>query len=81
MNRSRDVAGWVSNSPIGRSVGVVLLAVVLTIALTYPLAFKVDRVGRFNTGDGQFSLWNVSWVAHALTTHPTALFDANTSPF
>jgi hypothetical protein len=64
-------------SRVGRRVGVLLLAAALAITLTYPLAFKINRVGRLNTGDGQFSLWNVSWVAHALTTEPRTLFDAN----
>lgn len=52
-------------------------AFLLTAALTYPLVFKLDRAGRINTGDGMFSLWTVAWVAHALTTAPTTLWDAN----
>ncbi len=57
--------------------GVIAAAFVLTAALTYPLLFKLDRVGRTNTGDGLWSLWVVSWVAHALTTDPRFLYDAN----
>jgi hypothetical protein len=64
-------------SRTGRRAGILLLAATLAITLTYPLAFKLTHVGRLNTGDGQFSLWNVSWVAHALTTNPRTLFDAN----
>jgi hypothetical protein len=64
-------------SRTGRRASVVLLAIALAVSLTYPLAFGIDRVGRLNTGDGQFSLWNVSWVAHALTTTRRTLFDAN----
>lgn len=60
-----------------RGLGVTLLACVLAIVLTYPLAFKMDRAGRLGSGDGQFSLWCVSWVAHALTTNPLALYHAN----
>ncbi len=52
-------------------------AAVLAILLTYPLAFKIDRVGRVDSGDGQFSIWNVAWVAHSLVTRPDRLFDAN----
>ena len=37
----------------------------------------MDRVGRVNTGDGQFSIWNVAWVAHALIADPRHLYDAN----
>jgi hypothetical protein len=64
-------------SPVGRRAGVALLAIALTVLQTYPLAFKLDRVGRLNTGDGQFSLWNIAWVAHVLTTSPDRLFNAN----
>jgi hypothetical protein len=56
---------------------VVFTALVLTIALTYPVAFHMDRLGRVNTDDGRWSLWVVAWVAHALTTDPLNLFDAN----
>jgi len=58
--------------------GVVIAAgLLLTTALTYPLVFKIDRVGRVNTSDGMFSLWTVAWVAHALTSDPGNLFNAN----
>jgi hypothetical protein len=56
---------------------VVLAATALTIALTYPVAFEIDRLGRINTDDGRWSIWVVSWVAHALTSDPRALFHAN----
>ncbi|HXG90042.1 MAG TPA: hypothetical protein VNJ02_17070 [Vicinamibacterales bacterium] len=56
---------------------VVLAATVLTIALTYPVAFRLDRTGRINTDDGRWSIWVVSWVAHALTTDPLKLYHAN----
>jgi hypothetical protein len=60
-----------------RAAGVTLLACVLAVVLTYPLAFKLDRVGRVNTGDGLFSLWCVTWVAHELTTYPQGLYHGN----
>lgn len=41
------------------------------------MVLQMDRVGRMNTGDGQVSIWNVAWVAHALTTEPGGVFDAN----
>lgn len=56
---------------------VIAAAFVLTAALTYPLVFKLDRASRINTNDGMFSLWTVAWVAHALTTDPRTLYDAN----
>ena len=45
--------------------------------MTWPLAAGFGRLGRTAPGDGQFAIWNVSWVAHSLTTGPLGLFDAN----
>jgi hypothetical protein len=56
---------------------VVLAATVLAVFLTYPVAFNLDRIGRVNTDDGRWSIWVVSWVAHALTTNPLGLYHAN----
>lgn len=52
-------------------------AVLLVVVLTWPLVPRFDRIGRVNTGDGQFAIWNVAWVAHALTTDASRLFHAN----
>jgi hypothetical protein len=61
-----------------RELGLVLLAsVLLTAALTYPVAFKLGQVGRVDNGDGKLSIWNVAWVARALTSDPLHVFDAN----
>jgi hypothetical protein len=54
-----------------------VVAAVLTVALTWPIAPRLDRVGRVDSGDGRYSIWNVAWVAHALTTNPRHLYDAN----
>ncbi|MGE0042600.1 MAG: hypothetical protein AB7H88_20450 [Vicinamibacterales bacterium] len=56
---------------------VALLAAGLTVVLTYPLALHLDRLGRLQTDDGRLSIWNVAWVAHALTTAPLGVYDAN----
>jgi hypothetical protein len=56
---------------------VVVAATALAITLTYPVAFNIDRIGRVNTDDGRWSIWVVSWVAHALTTAPLRLYNAN----
>ena len=50
---------------------------ILTAALTYPTAPRLGTDGRFDTGDGRFSIWNVAWVAHAFLDDPRHLFDAN----
>lgn len=55
----------------------VLFAVGVTVWFTWPLAARLDKLGRVDQGDGQFSIWNVAWVAHALSTNPRRLFDAN----
>jgi hypothetical protein len=62
---------------LGELALVVLAATALAVALTYPLAFQIDSIGRVNTDDGRWSIWVVSWVAHALTTNPFGVFDAN----
>ena len=62
---------------LAEAAAVLFGALLLTAALTYPLIPKIDRVGRVNTDDGRFSIWNVAWVADALIVHPRRLFDAN----
>jgi hypothetical protein len=62
----------------GRVAGVWLLAAALAILMTWPLARGLGYLGRTqNSGDARFAVWNVAWVAHALTTDPGRLFDAN----
>ena len=56
---------------------VLLIGTALTIALTYPMAFKLGHVGRVDNGDGQYSIWNVTWVARTLVADPRHVFDAN----
>jgi hypothetical protein len=56
---------------------VVSVAALATVVMTYPLAFGLGSLGRVDTSDGQFSIWNVGWVAHALITGPAHVWDAN----
>jgi hypothetical protein len=49
----------------------------LAVVLTWPIAARLATAGRLDTGDGRFSIWNVAWVAHALTTNPWQLYNAN----
>jgi hypothetical protein len=62
---------------LAEATAVVLAGLTLTAVLTYPLAFQIDRVGRINTDDGRWSIWVVSWVAHALTSDPAGVYQAN----
>jgi hypothetical protein len=57
--------------------GRVALGLFLVVVMTWPMAAKFDRAARLNFGDGEWSIWNVTWVAHALTTSPGSLFQAN----
>lgn len=49
----------------------------LTVLLTFPIAFHLGTVGRTDNLDGQFSIWNVAWVARTLVVDPLHVFDAN----
>jgi len=50
--------------------------IVLAIALTAPLSLHPTRLARLD-GDGQFSIWNVGWVAHSLSIDPLNVWNAN----
>jgi hypothetical protein len=56
---------------------VVFVSTALTVFLTYPLAFHLGSLGRVDNGDGQFSIWNVAWVARTIVVDPRHVFDAN----
>ena len=56
---------------------VVAGALVLACVFTYPYILHFNDAGRLDTNDGRWSIWVVSWVAHALTTDPRQLFNAN----
>ena len=56
---------------------VCLLAAALAAALTYPFATQMGSVGRCENSDGQFSIWNVAWVARTIVAEPSELFNAN----
>jgi hypothetical protein len=56
-----------------------LAGLALALLMTWPLATGLDRLGRTaaTDADGQFSIWNVAWVARTLAVDPLHLFDAN----
>ncbi|CAN5445642.1 hypothetical protein BH23ACI1_BH23ACI1_30970 [soil metagenome] len=58
-------------------VAVTALAAGLTIALTYPIAPNIRSVARVDSGDGQWNIWNISWVARTVVREPHRLYDAN----
>ena len=54
--------------------GVVIAA--LTVLVTWPQVLHLStRIGAHD--DPMFSIWRLAWVAHALSTDPAHLFDAN----
>jgi hypothetical protein len=61
----------------GEAAAVVLGAFVLACVFTLPYILHFTNAGRLDTNDGRWSIWVVSWVAHALTTDPSQLFRAN----
>ncbi|HSK10061.1 MAG TPA: hypothetical protein VK911_10825 [Vicinamibacterales bacterium] len=56
---------------------VTAVAAVLAILMTWPLALHAGSAGRLDTGDGEFSIWVVSWVARTSVADPARLYDAN----
>lgn len=66
-----DKSGWQERA------GVTALGVILTVVMTFPTVTALTSAGRLGTSDGRFSIWNVGWVAHALSTSPRDLFNAN----
>jgi hypothetical protein len=64
-------------SRAGRAVLVVAAALLITVVMTWPLAIRGASAGRIDSGDGQFSIWNVAWVARTLVVDPRGLYDAN----
>jgi len=57
--------------------GACLVALALAAPMTYPLVAMFGNAARLDTTDGQFSVWVVAWVAHALTSDPLNVYNAN----
>jgi hypothetical protein len=64
-------------SRLSEPVIVVGAALLLTVVMTWPVAPKMGYAGRIDSGDGQFSVWNVAWVARTIVKDPASLYDAN----
>jgi hypothetical protein len=52
-------------------------ATILLVVMTWPTVPHLSTVGRLDSGDGKFSIWNVGWIGHALLTDPRHVLDAN----
>jgi hypothetical protein len=66
-----------SGPGIAEAVFVVFSAIIIACVFTYPYVVHFSNAGRIDTNDGRWSIWVVSWVAHALTTDPASIFRAN----
>ena len=49
----------------------------LSVLMTWPLTAGLGHLGRTIGGDGQYSIWNVAWVARTLVVDPGDMFNAN----
>src|SRR5262249_5413545 len=58
---------------------VAAIGTVLAVVMTWPLVTGMGHLGRTADvdADGQFSIWNVAWVARTIVADPVHLFDAN----
>lgn len=52
-------------------------AVLLAVVMTWPVAPKMHRAARIDSTDAMYAMWNVAWVARAVTSQPGELFNAN----
>jgi hypothetical protein len=59
-----------------RHAGVTILFVLLTLIMTWPQA-RVLKTHAYEHQDVFFNLWRLRWIAHALSTSPAELFNAN----
>ncbi len=57
--------------------GCVALAVVLALAMHWPLPLHLGRDIAQDLGDPLVQAWQIAWDGHALSTQPTRLFQAN----
>src|SRR4051812_43897315 len=70
----QPIGGRVARAALGSGA-----ALALAVIMTWPLAAGLGTYGRTRgvDADGMYAIWNVSWVAHTLTSDPRDLFNAN----
>src|SRR5206468_6560403 len=56
---------------------VLVVATLLAVVLTFPFAAQMTHVGRVDNFDGDFGIWNVTWVARTLIVDPAHVLNAN----
>ena len=45
--------------------------------MTWPIAARMSSMGRVDSTDAMYAMWNIAWVARALTSNPSQIFNAN----
>ena len=55
----------------------VVLGLALVALMTAPTITRPTSVGRVDTNDGRFSIWNVAWISHAILSPDDRVLDAN----
>lgn len=66
-----------ADRPGRRTWSVAALFLALTAIATYPIALAPGSLAFFTHSDAQLNMWIMAWDAHALSHHPTHLFDTN----
>jgi hypothetical protein len=56
---------------------VLAAAVILAAVMTWPTVLRFNTGARVDVTDGMYAVWNVAWVARAVTTDPLGVFDSN----
>lgn len=72
---ARTVAGLPTR--LVPTVRAALIAFGLVLLMTQPTLTRLTSVGRLDTNDGRYSIWNIAWIGHALLNEPSRLLDAN----
>jgi hypothetical protein len=72
---ARTVAGLPTR--LVPTVRAALVAFGLVLLMTQPTLTRLTSVGRLDTNDGRYSIWNIAWIGHALLNEPSRLLDAN----
>ena len=74
MQRTTDTIA----ARVRRALAAAAVAACAALVMTWPLASSLGTLGRTqNSGDARYAVWNVAWVAHALASDPSDLYDAN----
>jgi hypothetical protein len=77
MTRADQAGGGILGGGWRELLAVLSGGAALAIGLTYPFASQMSHVGRVDSTDGEFSIWNVAWVARTLVVNPRHVLDGN----